>query len=303
MLSLAGCRVAVTGATGFLGRAVCDTLRGRGCDPIALRYDLTDQTQADRWFREAQPDVVIHLAAEVGGIGANQRSPGRFMYSNLLMGINVIERCRDIQNFVLVGSVCAYPKHCTVPFVEDDLWRGYPEETNAGYGIAKRCLGELLSQYFAQYGMRSAYVIPTNLYGPHDNFSLETSHVIPALIRRCCEAAGEPVTVWGSGSASREFLHVADAAEAVVRAAERIQTPEPVNLPGCGEITIATLAEKIAAACGHVGGFVWDQSRPDGQPRRCLDGSRARRLLDWQPQRSLDDGIRETVEWYRSCRP
>lgn len=301
-------RICVTGGAGFLGRAVCSRLQALNpADlfvPRSREFDLRDAAAAARMFDQARPDIVIHLAADVGGIGANQRQPGRFFHANLAMGLNMIEeaRLRGVEKFVLVGTVCAYPKHCAVPFREDDLWAGYPEETNAPYGVAKRALGVMLSAYKAQYAFNGVYLIPVNLYGPGDNFNPETSHVIPALIRRFCEAvdAGiDAVTCWGGGTVSREFLYVDDAADAIVVAAACYNDPQPINLGTGREITIAELANRIAQVCGFHGRIEWDRTRPDGQPRRRLDTTRAATLLNWRAKVGIDEGLQRTVDCWR----
>lgn len=300
-------RILATGGAGFLGRAVCRVLADRGCtDLIVPRRswcDLTSEEDTVDLFADERPQIVLHLAAEVGGIGANMRTPGRFTYANLAMGLNVIEQARkfECEKIVVVGTVCSYPLDPPVPFRECDLWSGYPEPTNAGYGIAKRAVYELLRQYHAQYGVPGAVVIPTNLYGPHDNFDPASSHVIPAMIRRFCGT--DPVTLWGTGSASREFLHVDDAAEGIVRAAEAVAEPYPINLGGGGEVVMCDLAEMIANECGYTGAISWDSSKPDGQPRRAVDATRAREILGWTPRVSLEDGIAETVAWWRQTCP
>jgi GDP-L-fucose synthase len=305
-MDLAGKRVLVTGGAGFLGRAVCQALRDRGvtdiCVPRRSRYDLTSPAATAALFAAAKPQVVLHLAAEVGGIGANMRAPGRFCYANLALGLNVVEESRRsaVEKILVVGTVCSYPCHTPIPFREEDLWNGYPEPTNAGYGIAKRAVYELLRQYHAQYGLRSVVVIPTNLYGPHDNSDPATSHVIPAMIRQLSSAG--PVVFWGTGTVSREFLYVTDAAEGIVRAAERIDTPNPINLGGGGEIVLRDLAELIATQCGYRGSITWDPSKPDGQPRRAVDSTRARQLLDWEPRVPLADGLLRTVQWWQCHR-
>jgi len=306
MIELAGKRVAVTGGAGFLGRPVCRLLERRGATVLVPRradYALTREADAARMYADYRPEVVIHLAAEVGGIGATRARPGRFCYANLAMGLHLIEeaRRRGLAKFVQVGTVCAYPKHAPVPFREESRWDGYPEETNAPYGSAKKALFVLLDAYQREYGLPSAVVVPVNLYGPGDNFDLDTSHVIPALIRKCLEAkaAGAPaVACWGTGRASREFLHVADAAAGVLAAAERMQAPLPVNLGTGSEIAIADLAALIARLTGYPGRLEWDPSKPDGQPRRRLDVSRAKALLDWEAKVELEQGLRETIEWY-----
>jgi len=273
--------------------------------PRSREYDLTNPEAVKRLFDAARPDVVIHLAAEVGGIGANAKNPGRFCFANLSMGMHLIEQARisGIGKFVLIGTVCAYPKHCPVPFREDDLWSGYPEETNAPYGVAKRTLGVMLDAYCRQYGMTGVYLLPVNLYGPGDNFDPETSHVIPGVIRKFCEAtkAHTPsVACWGTGEVSREFLYVDDAAEAIVRATDGHDDPAPVNIGAGEEIRIADLAHRIADLCGYKGAITWDRGQQSGQPRRKLDTSRARRLLGWEATTSFEDGLRRTIDWWRS---
>lgn len=313
-----GKRVIVTGGAGFLGRRVVALLRERGVAqsdifvPRRRQYDLTTQADCQRLYREAFPgsraDLVIHLAAEVGGIGANRANPGRFFYANMAMALHLIEEARRDGlverggKFVLAGSICAYPCHTPVPFKESHLWDGYPEPTNAPYGIAKKAAWQMLDAYWAQYGMRSVYVLPVNLYGPGDNFDPETSHVIPALVRKCVEAIdrGEDrIVCWGTGQASREFLYVDDAAEALVRAAERLNEPTPINIGTGREITIASLAKLTARLAGFEGRIEWDASKPDGQPRRCLDVTRARQLLEWEAKVDLEEGLRRTIAFYR----
>jgi GDP-L-fucose synthase len=302
-----GLRVTVTGGAGFLGHFVCALLRKRGAADVFIPrrkdYDLTQQAAVVRLFADARPEVVIHLAAEVGGIGANQANPGRFFYANAAMGLHLVEEARrcGVRKFVQVGTICAYPKFTPVPFREDDLWNGYPEETNAPYGVAKKALLVMLQAYRAQYGFPGIYLLPVNLYGPRDNFDLATSHVIPALIRKCVEARrkNEPrVVCWGTGRASREFLYVEDCAEGVVAAAERYDGPEPVNLGAGEEIAIRDLAEKIAAVVGFTGKLEWDAEKPDGQPRRRLDVSRAQALFGFRAKTSFDEGLRRTADWY-----
>jgi GDP-L-fucose synthase len=306
-------RVMLTGGAGFLGRAVMQRLEGRGVDvgsvfvPRRRDFDLTREADVERAYDLARPDLVIHLAAEVGGIGANQANPGRYFYANMAMALHLVEhaRRRGVRKFVQAGTICAYPKHTPVPFPESALWDGYPEETNAPYGVAKKAALVMLDAYRRQYGLASAYLLPVNLFGPWDNFDLGTSHVIPALIRKFVEAGesgASHVDCWGTGSASREFLFVEDAAEAFVRAAESIDEPTPINLGTGREITIRALSETIAALTGFQGTIRWDPSKPDGQPRRCLSVDRARDLLGWNAQVSLEDGLRRTIEWYRSNR-
>lgn len=310
MMNLSEKRIVVTGGAGFLGTSVCRLLRERGVPaesivvPRRRDYDLTIESHVEQLYADAQPDVVIHLAAEVGGIGANMAQPGRFFYANMAMGLHLVEHGRrhGIEKFVHTGTVCAYPKHCPTPFREDDLWNGYPEETNAPYGVAKKALFVMLDGYRRQYGLASAVTVPVNLYGPGDNFDPATSHVIPALIRKCEEArlaGAEEVVCWGRGNATREFLYVADAAEGIVRAAEVMEEPVPINLGGGVEITIRDLVAKIAAACGYVGRIIWDASKPDGQPRRSLDITRAKTLLGWEPKQDFNTGLAATVAWWR----
>ncbi|MDB5340346.1 MAG: NAD-dependent dehydratase [Planctomycetaceae bacterium] len=306
-VELARQRIVVTGGTGFLGRALCAGLRQRGCDTLAvpthLEYDLLDAQAVERLFANFRPQVIFHLAAQVGGIGANQREPGRFFYENLQMGLNLIEASRrhGIEKFLQVGTVCAYPKFTPVPFREDDLWNGYPEETNAPYGIAKKALLVMLQSYRQQYGLNGIFVLPVNLFGPGDNYDPATSHVIPALIRKCVEAqrSGAPeIVVWGTGSASREFLYVHDCAEGLIRAAAEYSSPDPVNLGSGQEISIRELVALIVKLTGYQGQVTWDTTRPDGQPRRSLDTSRARQAFGFQAQTSLLDGLRITIQDY-----
>jgi GDP-L-fucose synthase len=311
MLDLSSQRIVVTGGAGFLGRAVTRVLRERGVPedrivvPRRRDFDLTIEADVERLYDTARPDVVIHLAAEVGGIGANMAHPGRFFYANMAMGLHLVEhaRRRSLRKFVHTGTVCAYPKHCPVPFREEDIWNGYPEETNAPYGVAKKAIFVMLDGYRREYGLASAVVVPVNLYGPGDNFNPASSHVIPALIRKCEEArlASAPeVVCWGSGAATREFLYVDDAAEGIVRAAEVMDEPVPINLGGGIEIAIRDLVEMIAVACDYAGRIAWDTSKPDGQPRRGLDISRAKSLLGWSPTQEFETGLKTTVEWWRA---
>lgn len=299
----------MTGGTGFLGRAVLERLRARGCEDVQVprraMYDLTHEADAARLYADMHPDVVIHLAAEVGGIGANMSNPGRYFFANMAMSLHLIEQARinNIGKFVQVGTICAYPKFTPVPFKEDDLWNGYPEETNAPYGVAKKAAMVMLDGYRRQYGLRSAYVLPVNLYGPRDNFDLESSHVIPALIRKCVaalDAKAPSIECWGTGRVSREFLYVDDAAEGVVRAAESLDDPTPVNLGTGMEITIADLVALIARLVGFHGEIRWNPSKPDGQPRRCLDTARAQELLGWRSQVGFEEGLRRTIDWWRA---
>ncbi len=308
-MDLSTLRVAVAGGGGFLGSAVCRMLGQAGGRSILVPrksdFDLTNAEQAIDMYERFRPDVVLHLAAEVGGIGANMANPGRYFYANMAMALNLIEGARKfgVQKFVQVGTICAYPKFTPVPFKEEDLWNGYPEETNAPYGIAKKAALVMLQAYRQQYGLPSAYVLPVNLYGPNDNFDPETSHVIPALIRKCLEAKAaerDHITCWGTGAASREFLFVDDAAEGVIRAAEVMDEPEPINLGTGQEITIRDLVRLIARLCDYPGEIRWDSSKPDGQPRRCLDTRRAADRLGWRAAVSLEEGLQRTIAWYRS---
>jgi GDP-L-fucose synthase len=301
-------KVVVTGGAGFLGRVVCDRLRERGCADVLVPrrrdFDLTTEAGVARMYAQMKPDVVLHLAAEVGGIGANMENPGRYFFANMAMALHLIEHARivGLEHFVQVGTICAYPKFTPVPFREEDLWNGYPEETNAPYGIAKKAAMVMLDGYNRQYALRSAYVLPVNLYGPGDNFDLRSSHVIPALIRKCVHAIDRGdafIECWGTGSASREFLYVDDAAEGILRAAEVMETPEPVNLGTGTEITIRNLVELIAKLAGFTGEIRWDASKPDGQPRRCLDTQRATDLLGWTAKVGLEEGLARTIAWWR----
>ncbi len=307
-MKLSDQRICVTGGSGFLGSFLVETLRDRGCRQIFVprraEYDLTTAAGVERLLAEARPQVLFHLAAVVGGIGANRENPGRFFYENAIMGIQLLEQARlsAVEKTIVVGTICAYPKFTPVPFREDDLWNGYPEETNAPYGVAKKALLVQCQSYRAQYGMNAIYLLPVNLYGPRDNFDLRSSHVIPALIRKFLEArqsgAAEAVC-WGDGSPTREFLFVRDAAEGLALAAERYDGADPVNLGSGEEISIADLSGRIARECGYQGRIVWDTSQPNGQPRRRLDTSRALERFGFRAQTPLADGLRETVAWYR----
>jgi GDP-L-fucose synthase len=297
-------RALVTGGGGFLGSHLVERLEGAGHDVLAARrrdYDLTRPDDAARLFDEARPEIAFHLAAEVGGIGANRANPGRYWYANLQMGVNVLEQARlhDLRKLVLVGTVCAYPKFTPVPFHEDDLWNGYPEETNAPYGIAKKTLLVGAQAYRAQYGLDSIFLLPTNLYGPRDNFDLETSHVIPALIRKMLESP-EEIVLWGDGSPTREYLYVDDAAEGLTLAAERYDGPEPVNLGTGVETSIRETAELVAEIVGFEGRITWDTSMPNGQPRRSLDASRAEELFGFRARTPLREGLERTIAWYKA---
>ena len=301
--------VLVTGGAGFLGTHVVDRLRAKGLDPFVPRrtdYDLTVAADTERLFADARPELVLHLAAEVGGIGANQANPGRYWYANLMMGAHVLEQSRlhGVGKVVIAGTICAYPKFAPIPFREEDLWAGYPEETNAPYGIAKKTLLVGAQGYREQYGTNAVFLLPVNLYGPRDNSNLETSHVIPALIRKMLEARdrGEPnIVLWGDGSPTREFLYVDDCAEGIVLAAERYDGPEPVNLGTGNEISICDLAALIAELTGYDGEIVWDTDKPNGQPRRRLDVSRAEALFGFRASTPLREGLERTIAWYTSA--
>jgi GDP-L-fucose synthase len=304
-------RIVVTGGTGFLGRHLMAALRARGHDQAvaigAGDYDLTLEDQVARMLADLRPERIIHLAAVVGGIGANRRSPGTFFYRNLMMGVLLMEQARraGVGRLLSVGTICSYPKFTPVPFREEELWNGYPEETNAPYGLAKKMLLVQSDAYRREFGFDAVNVMLVNLYGPGDNFDPETSHVIPALVRKCVEAAerGAPeVEIWGSGQATREFLYVEDAAEAIVLALEKLPDSEPVNLGAGREISIRELAEQIAGLTGFKGRLAWDPTKPDGQPRRCLDTSRAKRVLGWSARTPFDEGLRRTIAWYRETR-
>lgn len=325
-------RILVTGGAGFLGSFVVEKLQARGCKdifvPRSKEYNLVEMEAVKRVYRDAKPDLVIHLAARVGGIGANQANPGKFFYDNLMMGVQLMEEGRraGLEKFVALGTICAYPKFTPVPFKEEDLWNGYPEETNAPYGLAKKMLLVQAQAYRQQYGFNAVYLLPVNLYGPRDNFDLESSHVIPALIRKCVDAMPQPrtsltisqpkpepkpqpqpqtqtlpsITVWGDGSATREFLYVEDAAEAVLLAAERYNKDEPVNLGSSFEISIRELLEMIVKLTGFKGKIVWDRTKPNGQPRRKLDVSRAEREFGFRASVPFEEGLKKTIDWYIS---
>jgi GDP-L-fucose synthase len=300
--------VCVTGGAGFLGSYVVEKLKSRGAGEIFIPhiedYDLVQKESILDMLADAKPDILIHLAANVGGIGANRAHPAEFFYDNLMMGVQLIHESwkAGVEKFVAIGTVCAYPKFTPVPFREEDLWSGYPEETNAPYGLAKKMMLVQSQAYRQQYGFNSLFLIPVNLYGPRDNFNLETSHVIPALIRKCIEAQerGETtIEVWGDGSPTREFLYVEDAAEGILLAAEHYQLSDPVNLGSGQEVSIKHLAELIAKITGFEGDLVWDTSKPNGQPRRALDTSKAANLFGFTAKMPLEEGLIRTVDWYR----
>ena len=304
-------RVVVTGGAGFLGSVVVAQLRVRGCSKIVVPrsqdYDLVEMSAVKRLYDDAAPDLVIHLAARVGGIGANQANAGKFFYDNLMIGTQLMEigRCRGLKKFVALATICAYPKFTPVPFKEDDLWIGYPEETNAPYGLAKKMLLVQSQAYRQQYSFNSIVLFPVNLYGPGDNFDLDTSHVIPALIRKCVEAKEDDrskIVLWGDGSPSREFLYVEDAAEGILQAAELYNESLPVNLGTGEEITIRNLASMIAAEIGFAGRIEWDSSKPNGQTRRYLDVNRAKQFFGFQAKHSLKDGLKKTIQWFHENR-
>jgi GDP-L-fucose synthase len=304
-------RIIVTGGNGFVGSHVLSELGAAGCKhvfaPPSYKYDLRRPEAVTRLYDDARPDIVIHLAAVVGGIGANRANPGSFFYDNLMMGVEMMEqgRRRGVEKFVAVGTVCAYPKFTPVPFKEDDLWAGYPEETNAPYGLAKKMLLVQAQAYRQQYGFNGIYLLPVNLYGPRDSFDPERSHVIPALIKKCLDAVesgARTIEVWGSGSASREFLYVTDCARAIVLATQRYDGEAPVNIGSGREISIKDLTRLIAELSGFKGEIVWDSSKPDGQPRRCLDVSRAERAFGFRARTGFVDGLRATIAWYRCAR-
>jgi GDP-L-fucose synthase len=311
MLDLTSKRITVTGGAGFLGAHIVEQLRARGCGDIFVprrrQYDLTRGEAVERLFERHSPEVLIHCAAVVGGIGANRENPGLFFYENASMGLHLIEAARryGTAKVVVLGTICAYPKFTPVPFQEKDLWNGYPEETNAPYGIAKKALLVQCQAYREQYGLNAIYLLPVNLYGPHDNFDLQSSHVIPALIRKCVEAVEQgasELVCWGDGSPSREFLYVEDAARGIVAATEQYDEPGPVNLGSGREVLIKDLVEMVASLTGFKGRIVWDTTKPNGQPRRCLDVSRAQQRFGFKAGTDLEEGLRRTVDWYLSSR-
>jgi len=304
-------RIAVTGGAGFLGGFVITRLRSAGVSDVVVprieEYDLTREGQVRRFYDQMNPDIVIHLAAVVGGIGANREHPGSFFYKNLVMGAMLMEygRLAGLDKFVSVGTICAYPKHTPVPFREDDLWSGYPEETNAPYGLAKKMMLVQTQAYRQEYDFNAIHLLPVNLYGPRDNFDPGSSHVIPALIRKCFEAmdrGDDNIIVWGTGQATREFLFVRDAAEGIVLATQKYDSGDPVNIGAGFEISIKDLTELIVRLTGFQGRLEWDTSKPDGQPRRCLDTTRARERFAFVAKTSFEEGLRETIDWYRRAR-
>jgi len=304
-------RVVVTGGAGFLGSFVVEQLRAKGCRQIIVPrsrdYDLVEMEAVRRLYADTTPDVLIHLAARVGGIGANQANPGRFFYENLMMGSQLIEigRQRGLGKLVAIGTICAYPKFAPIPFQEDDIWAGYPEETNAPYGLAKKMMLVQSQAYRQQYGFNSIVLFPVNLYGPHDNFDLQTSHVIPALIRKCVEArdaGASEIVLWGDGTPTREFLYVEDAAKGILLAAEQYDDSRPLNLGTGEEISINGLATMIATEVGYTGRIAWDKTKPNGQPRRCLDVSRIKQTIGFQAKHTLRDGLKKTIAWFHAHR-
>jgi len=302
-------RVLVTGGSGFLGSRVVDKIQSKSPGPAEVfiprrkDYDLVGYDNVLRVYRDAKPDIVIHLAAQVGGIGANRANPGKFFYDNLMMGTQLIEVGRQlgIEKFTAIGTICAYPKYTPIPFKEEDLWNGYPEETNAPYGLAKKMLLVQSQAYREQYGFNSIFLLPVNLYGPRDNFDPASSHAIPAIIKKCVDTMREgrnEIVLWGTGKPTREFLHVDDAAEGIVLATERYNESNPVNLGSSMEISIRDLAEMITRITGFKGRIVWDTSQPDGQPRRCLDTTKAEQLFGFRAKVPFEEGLRETIDWY-----
>ncbi|HOD99644.1 MAG TPA: GDP-L-fucose synthase [Kiritimatiellia bacterium] len=312
MLDLKSKRIVVTGGAGFLGSFILERLRQRGCRdnvfvPRIEEYDLVEHANVQRMYDDFRPDLVIHLAAVVGGIGANRAHPGEFYFKNMAMGLFLMEeaRRRKIEKFVALGTICAYPKFTPVPFREEDLWNGYPEETNAPYGLAKKMMLVQSQAYRQEYGFNSIFLLPVNLYGPRDNFDPASSHVIPALIKKCLDArdvGAREIVVWGTGNASREFLYAGDAAEGIVLAAERYNSSEPVNIGAGFEIKIKDLVPLIARLTGFQGDIVWDATKPDGQPRRMLDTSRAEKLFGFKAKVGFEEGLRETIAWYEKSR-
>ncbi len=310
MRDLKGQRIVVTGGAGFLGSFVVEKLKRRGAEvfvPRSRDYNLVQLDACKRLYRDARPEIVVHLAARVGGIGANRENPGSFFYENLMMGVQLMEEGRlyGLKKFVALGTICAYPKFTPVPFREEELWNGYPEETNAPYGLAKKMLLVQSQAYRTQYGFNSVYLLPVNLYGPRDNFDPASSHVIPALIKKCFDAIDNndsSITVWGSGRATREFLYAEDAAEGIALATERYEKSEPVNLGAGFEISIRDLVTLITRLTGFAGEVFWDATKPDGQPRRCLDTARAQEEFGFKAKTGFEEGLKRTIEWYRESR-
>jgi len=311
LIDLKNKRILVTGGAGFLGKCITAKLKECGCKdifiPLIEDYDLVSMEAVKRLYVDAKPDIVIHLAAKVGGIGANRENPGKFFYDNLMMGVQMIEvgRQAGIEKFVALGTICAYPKFTPVPFREEELWNGYPEETNAPYGLAKKMLLVQSQSYREQYGFNSIFLLPVNLYGPGDNFDPASSHVIPALIKKCVDTTkkgGNEIIIWGTGKATREFLYVEDAADAIILATEKYNKPEPVNIGAGFEISIKDLVGLIVKLTGFKGKIVWDKTKPDGQPRRCLDTTRAKKEFGFKAKISFEEGIKKTIEWYKSTK-
>ena len=304
-------RIVITGGAGFVGGFIVDQLTARGYKnlfiPRRKDFELTHEADVARLYKEFRPDIVLHLAAEVGGIGANRDNPGRFFFANLAMGLHLMEQARinKIKKFIQIGTICAYPKFTPVPFRESELWNGYPEETNAPYGVAKKSLLVMSQAYREQYKLNSIYLLPVNLYGPRDNFHPHSSHVIPALIRKCVEARlahAKQITAWGTGQVSREFLYVEDCAEAIILAIEKYDSPEPMNIGSGREITIKDLTELVAKLSRFEGQIVWDSSKPDGQPRRCLDVTRAKNAISFTAKTTLEAGLKKTIDWFEAHR-